>query len=252
MKVIALGDIHGRNIWQKIVDQNKDADKIVFIADYFDSKENISAQKQKDNFRNIIAFKRANMNKVVLLFGNHDFHYLKTTDQEYSGFQPLHKIDIQELLYEAIDQDLIQMCYLYKNILFSHAGVTKTWLKNTGYCTNEDPLYVFINDIFKYQPNAFKFTMGSNYSKHGDDITQSPIWVRSRSLYTDKIDGYIQVVGHTVMDTISGLNGSRKIYTNGMTVETSGVVFIDTLGTSGEYLEINNGKMIAKKINLEI
>lgn len=235
MKIIALGDTHGRMDWKNIT-ANDNSDRVIFIGDYFDTHDDISPRQQIENFKDIIAYKKANPKKVILLFGNHDYHYLRTTAEHYSGFQQWHKTDIQELLHKAIDENLLQMCCVFWNYLFVHARVTKTWCKANG--INMNDVERSINDLFKYKPNSFRFTAGENGSVYGDDICQTPIWVRPKSLYTDKISNYIQVVGHTTQDWISGLNGSRKIYTAGRTVETSGVIFIDTLGTSGEYLQI--------------
>lgn len=244
MRIIAFGDIHGRDIWEMIVAKN-DYNKVVFIGDYLDSREGISLQKQIDNFKNILAFKRANMDKVVLLTGNHDYHYLKTTNEKYSLYQPLMKINIRELLDKAIEENLLQICYTYNDIIFTHAGVTKTWCKANDIDLNN--LEKSINDLFRNKPNAFSFESGCKTSLNGDDISQSPIWVRPRSLYVDKIPNYTFIVGHTTNDTISGLNGCRKVYDpkSETMIETTGVVFIDTLGTSGEYLQIADDKMSA-------
>ena len=38
-KLVVIGDIHGRAVWRKIVDDNPDADKFIFLGDYFDSYE---------------------------------------------------------------------------------------------------------------------------------------------------------------------------------------------------------------------
>ena len=228
MKLIALGDTHGRRNWEKITAKN-DFDRVVFIGDYFDTHEDISAEQQIDNFKKIIAFKKANPEKVILLFGNHSFHYLKTIDEQYSGYQRFHAFDIQEALHKAIDERLLQMCYVSGNYLFSHAGVTQTWCRNNNIDINN--IEEQINDLFLYKPNSFKFTVGENYDNYGDDICQTPIWVRPRSLVMDRISNYIHVVGHTTQDKL-------LIY------ETA--IFIDTLGTSGEYLEITDG--VAKAV----
>jgi hypothetical protein len=232
MRIIALGDTHGRTKWKGIVSNTK-FDLVVFIGDYFDTHEEISPEQQKTNFQDLIAYKKANMDKVVLLFGNHDYHYLRTVSEIYSGIQLYHKTDIQEMLHMAIDEDLIQMCYVYENYLFTHAGVTKTWLYNTGYSSGQN-LPKFINNLFKYQPFAFRFTSGHYHSPYGDDVCQSPIWVRPYSLLKDMINGFIQVVGHTVQS---------KLILNPL------VVLIDTLGTSGQYLLIDNGQMSVLKHN---
>jgi len=225
MKTIAIGDTHGRDDWEKIVKKNA-ADKIVFMGDYFDSKDNkVSAAFQIYNFKNILQYKRENMDKVVLLFGNHDFHYISGDPNErYSGYQHLHSIEISQVIKEAINEGLLQMCYINDIYLFSHAGVTNTWLNQ--YWDGIDPIDVTINDLFKYKPKSFVFQMGRNWSETGDDVCQSPIWVRPRSLFADGIDGYKFVVGHTTANKISHVGE---------------IILIDTLGTSGEFLVIEDG-----------
>ena len=42
MKTITIGDTHGRSKWKNIVEKEKDADKIIFIGDYFDAKDGYS------------------------------------------------------------------------------------------------------------------------------------------------------------------------------------------------------------------
>ena len=51
-KLVAIGDIHGRDIWKQIVDQEQ-PDTVVFVGDYFDSFD-IPGKAQIDNFKNII------------------------------------------------------------------------------------------------------------------------------------------------------------------------------------------------------
>ena len=230
MKIIAIGDLHGRDIWKQIIwKQIEEYDKIIFIGDYFDSREDISAAEQKDNFKELLDFKKANPDNVVLLVGNHDYHYLPV-GETYSGFQEWQKTDIREMIEKALKEDLMQMTFLYNNYLFSHAGVTHTWLANQGY--NNEPIDTFINDLFKYKPLAFKFASGENHSPFGDDITQSPIWVRPASLIKDGVD-YVQVVGHTSQNEI-------YIHCN--------YLFIDTLGSSKEYLCIENNQTSILKL----
>lgn len=231
MKIIVLGDTHGRTIWKQIVEKEQDADIIVFIGDYFDTKEQIDNIQQLSNFKEIIEYKRQNFDKVVLLTGNHDFHYLPTSTQKYSGYQYWSKTDFGEVLSQAIKDENIQMCFKYENYLMTHAGITKTWAtKNNIDLNNIDNS---INELFKYQPNQFEFTIGRNRDQYGDDITQTPIWVRPWALGKDGLDNYIQVVGHTEQDSIQ---------------ITPNIILIDTLGTSKEYLEINNKQTIIKTI----
>jgi len=231
MKIIAIGDIHGRDSWKAIMNQNEDADKFIFTADYFDTHEKVSAQQQLSNFKDIIATKKQYPQRVILLIGNHDYHYLPSVSEHYSGYQPLHAFDFQEALKKAIKLGLMKMCHTEGNVLFVHAGIKKTWYGNNF--VSETFTARNVNDLFKYKPNAFGFTAGRKHDPYGDEICQSPVWVRPDSLRRDKIDGYKKVVGHTTQ---------KKLIVN------NDVILIDTLGTSGEYLQIKNGKITAKKI----
>ena len=105
MKIIALGDTHGRNYWQHIVSKNADADKFVFIGDYFDSKEDISPESQILNFERIIEFKKSNHDKVILLFGNHDYHYTDNVPikNKYSCYQFKHSHLISKLIMDSLN-----------------------------------------------------------------------------------------------------------------------------------------------------
>jgi predicted phosphodiesterase len=39
MKIVVLGDIHGRDIWKEIVAEDYDADCFVFLGDYVSSHD---------------------------------------------------------------------------------------------------------------------------------------------------------------------------------------------------------------------
>jgi hypothetical protein len=235
MKIIALGDIHGRPVWKSIV-ENETFDKIVFIGDYFDSKEGISGKDQRKNFKDIIHFKKSHPDKVVLLIGNHDYHYLKYVYQTYSGFQAFEQPAIQELLEDAISENLLQICYRWENFLFTHAGVTRHWFSVIfeKEFSDKSSLEDTLNDLFKTKRTAFGFMQGPMCEPNGDNSYQSPIWVRPYSLSLGMIDGFIQVVGHTIRPKIMPYQKDA----------VNGIVEIDTLGTSGEYLVIENGTII--------
>jgi hypothetical protein len=225
MKIVALGDTHGRSKWKEIVVEQKDADMIVFIGDYFDAKDGgYSANRQIENFKEIVQFKRDNPSKVVLLIGNHDFHYLNGVNETYSSYQFGYAKDINSVLQPAVDEGLLQMCYQYSSYFFSHAGLTKTWSNNNGIDMNN--LEDSVNELFRNDITKFKFTMGDNDSYGGNDITQTPIWVRPQSLVKDMVDDIICIVGHTQV--------------KGVTVmEEDNLILIDCLGTSDEYLVLD-------------
>lgn len=231
MKIIAIGDTHGRVLWKEIVQKEQDAEKIIFIGDYFDSRDNISTDEEIENFKEILEFKKNNMDRVVLLLGNHDFHYLKGAQEAYSGFQGLKFTDINEILEPAVLNQLVIGCYEHENYIFTHAGVTKTWCNDNNIDTTS--LSASINEALLVNPSAFRFAYGDNHSRSGNDVTQPPIWVRIPSLMEDKLDEKTFVVGHTTLKQLAIIDY---------------LIGIDTIGTSGEYLVIENNEPKATKL----
>jgi predicted phosphodiesterase len=216
-KIIAIGDIHGLDTWRQIVEQ--EFDKCIFVGDYFDSYD-IDTDTQIQNFKNILEFKKQNKDKVILLMGNHDLHYLLASER-YSGYQHYRAVDIKEALISGLaDEELLQYAHIEGDYLFSHAGVTKTWAKDKGV-----DLINPADSINDLSLNAFGFNENRDKSMCGEHKSQGPMWVRPQSLKEDAIEGYIQVVGHT---RHSPLLIEDKF------------IFIDSLW-DGQYLTINDG-----------
>ena len=226
MKTVILGDTHGRSHWKSIA-ASESPNRVIFIGDYFDSFDN-TAVEQMHNFQEIIDWKQSGQSEVIMLIGNHDYHYMRGVTQYYSGYQSGARPAIEQLLYE--NKNHMQMAYGMNRFLFSHAGVSTDWLKIHGY-DNESNLIDWINDMWKYKPNVFGFAGRDPY---GDSTISSPIWIRPHSLQKanrDTLrDQFIQVVGHTTqgkIDTEGKSTGGRYYY-------------IDTLGTSGQYMIIED------------
>jgi predicted phosphodiesterase len=229
MKTLVLGDTHGRDYWKGIV-ASENPDRVIFIGDYFDSFDN-TAVEQMHNFKEIIDWKQSGQSEVIILIGNHDYHYMRGVSQYYSGYQSGARPAIEQLLED--NKQHLQMAYGMNGFIFTHAGVSYDWLKIHGY-DNESNLIDWINDMWKYKPNVFGFAGRDPY---GDSTISSPIWIRPYSLQKanrDTLrDQFIQVVGHTTqgkIDTEGKSTGGRYYY-------------IDTLGTSGEYMVINNDEI---------
>ena len=203
MKTVILGDTHGRDLWKQIVEVESDADRIIFLGDYFDSFD-LPGVVQLQNFLDIIEFKKNSDKEVVLLFGNHDYHYMPGfTGIGYSGYQ--HGLAYQ--FRDAISENLehLHMAYLFEDVLCSHAGIGMEWVErhfpNTKITDLQSVsmLVDSINDHFKYKPNIFEF---NGFNPYGDNTYQTPIWIRPASLIkankgTILKETVIQVVGHT-------------------------------------------------------
>ncbi len=227
-KIIAIGDLHGRDTWEKIVEKEKDADKIVFIGDYFDSFD-ISFDEQYKNYCRICAFKQEYPEQIILLIGNHEYHYLWWIAKEkYSGFQEKYSEKITQAIRNSITEGWLQMAYQEEQYLFTHAGVTQTWMDaNYDVTKHEGNLADEINEIFSDCPEAFRFTASNPLDNTGDSITQSPIWVRPRALQSDAIEGFIQIIGHTSIKS---------------PIFDSNLIMIDCFDHCNKYLAIIDGK----------
>lgn len=230
MKIVVIGDTHGRDYWADVVaETNMDKiDKFIFIGDYFDSF-NLPIVTQLINFKKILEFKRTYPDKVILLMGNHDMHYTTNFSGKYSGYQYHSAPDIQALIMPAIEEGLLQVCAVIDGVIYTHAGVSEVWCKNNN--INIDNLEDELNTALKLNRGIYEFTYGRNYSNYGDDVTQSPIWIRPNSLHKSKLEGFKQVVGHTHHDIIR---------------EVDGVWFTDVLDKIRQYLVVDDGKATIK------
>ena len=241
MKLVAIGDIHGRDIWKQIVAKEQDADEFVFVGDYFDSFT-VKGPDQYNNFLDIIEFKKQSKVPVILLIGNHDHHYYPgVEDSGTSGYQTLLAPSIKYVVNE--NKQYLQAAYQVGEFVFTHAGLSSEWLDDTIKDWNADNVVEKVNELFQYQPGKIAYR---SYKQVGDQVYgaqgygneafQGPIWIRPSALMTankktlrKKI---IQVVGHTPQDTIDieGKSTGGRYY------------FIDTLEyNQGQYLIVKDG-----------
>jgi hypothetical protein len=238
-KITIIGDIHGRNTWKKIIEQNDDSYLFIFVGDYFDSFY-IDITEQMHNFRDIITFKKENPDKVITLIGNHDFHYTSGCIGSYSGFNYSTYYNMKLELDTLIKEGVLQLAYQFDKYLFTHAGITKTWANEVG--IDVDNLVDSLNEYLIYKPTVFNFRLGKNLSPYGDDVTQGPLWVRPISLLDDGLD-YIHIVGHTQKVTVTSLLDDENDF---------GCILVDCLEYN-QYLEIlndgDNFKLNVKKLN---
>lgn len=250
-KIVVIPDLHGLGIWKYIITQNEDADLYIFLGDYLDSF-NILGEEQGKNLLDIIEFKKRNTDRVILVLGNHDIHYWPGIgDTGTSGYQA-DMAPTFTWIFEN-NKDLFQMAYKHENILFTHAGFAPTWIESlVKYANipeelvqwNTETIDQVINNIWKYKPYSFLFRDYNGRSDpYGDNPWQSPIWIRPKSLMADskmlaKTNNLIQIVGHTQQNQIDikGKSTGGHYY------------FIDTLGTSREYLVIDNGEFKTEKV----
>lgn len=231
MKIIAVGDIHGRDTWKKVVDKELDFDQFVFVGDYLDDFPPATGESIFKNLVDIITFKRLAPDKVTVLYGNHELHYMRPEGEGecYSGYNS--EFAMRYGVFLKSQRHLMRLAYQYEDILFTHAGVTRTWAHTWGVLpSSTGELAPSINRVFKTMPEAFRFFPGDT-SRYGEDGNQGPLWVRPQSLLADLHPDIRQVVGHTHVEHIE-----FKGYKNS-------VALIDTGNASGDYLKIVDGVM---------
>ncbi|MDR3131075.1 MAG: metallophosphoesterase [Treponema sp.] len=213
---LAIGDVHGRDFWKRCI--NRDFTEFYVLGDYFDSLE-LPYRKQYRNFMELAERAREDR-RIKLCLGNHDYHYLPEVKERYSGYQESRCREIGQILEKNLD--LIRVVYVTAgNLIISHAGVSAWFMKRmeeAGYAGPED-----INRAFAEDPSALSFN-GENY--FGDDVTQSPLWIRPASLELQPVPGYSQIAGHTPVEEISSI--SLRDSEGGLIT----ITYIDTCGKS--------------------
>jgi hypothetical protein len=197
MKICAISDIHGSTLWKDIVARERNGiDHFVFLGDYFDSKSrDTTPDEQANNFDDILEFKEE-FGNVDLLIGNHDLQYIggARTNQFKLHTQML----VDDTLMNLIRNGTLQVCVAYDGYLFSHAGISSVWMKEHGLASIAN-----INNAFRYNPLLVDFVNKPNGSLSGDNIYQSPLWIRPNSLCEFALSDYHQVVGHTRIEEVT-------------------------------------------------
>lgn len=72
MKIVVIGDIHGKLIWKDILDK-ENPDQVIFLGDYISTHGLESTEQQLSNLEDILNYKRNHSDNVILLRGNHEF-----------------------------------------------------------------------------------------------------------------------------------------------------------------------------------
>ena len=126
-----------------------------------------------------------------------------------SGFQNKYAWTIHNILQPMYENNDLKACKVINNYLFVHAGISKTWCENYNINVNnleEEVNNLFSKEIFafSFQPSPYinKLSYRNSSDPYGDNTWQSPMWIRPYSLMVDKLDNFIQIVGHTGHDDL--------------------------------------------------
>lgn len=254
MKIVVLGDIHGRLIWGDIIAE-ENPDRVIFLGDYVATHGDISAEQQLSNLEDILNYKEENPDKVTLLRGNHDTQHLGYYWAQCSGWDGKVWGTMSQTEFKNRFLNLTQWMYIDDDLktIFSHAGVSKVWLKSVekhiiSKCgsqyddgtIDEEVLLTLINNIEPCE--LFGFTPNWRGDYYGNSTTQPLTWIRPESLRDCNVEGWNQVVGHTPV--------KRQIIDFGSIVGTKEHIWLcDALGIN-QYLVIDNGTFQPKTLKL--
>ena len=188
MKILINPDIHGRIFWKYSIEHKDEFDKIIFLGDYLDAYSPDLLLKEKDNFKEIIQFKKDNPDKVILLLGNHDCHYINDKIYTASRYNSAKHDSYQKIFLDNID--LFQLIYIYDKYLFSHAGVYQKWM---------DLNKLTLKDLLDYDLDKLSKSLNwIDYFRGGFYDVGSCIWADIRDSGTEKLlKGYYHIFGHT-------------------------------------------------------
>lgn len=206
-QILVIPDVHGRSFWKDAVAQNTDK-PIVFLGDYLDpyGHENISQEEALTNFKEIIAFKQANKDRVTLLIGNHEIHYIDTLWQfgrkDTIRAEQIHKLIIDNLsLFSIASHAEIDG----NTFLFTHAGIVEAWWKKHFPNTPTDARSICnaLNEKMKSMETFSVFIdnalMDVSKLRRGEAEAGSCLWadVDEHSSRSDFFHGIFQIFGHT-------------------------------------------------------
>ena len=202
-----IGDIHGKITWKELVDE----DSInIFVGDYFDPYNWMAFVDLQRNFQDIIDFKKNHPDKVVLLYGNHDYQYLSGVSEKYSRYNMQNAARITALFAE--NESLFHgIAYaIGDKHMVTHAGITKPWVRKylpeaIGFPPGK--MEHAVNALWSINKSAFSFRSNAEFDDfYGESAEHSPLWVRPIMLgYNNVYHGtdIIQIVGHSKVDTIT-------------------------------------------------
>ena len=194
-KILIIPDVHGRKFWHKAKELIDEVDQVVFLGDYLDpySREGITFEDALNEFEQILEFKEKHSDKVVLLVGNHDMHYIQLEFMNCSRLNVYRRVEIHDLFMNNIDK--FQLIHEIDSYLFSHAGVYLEWTKKYQITLQE------LFDFKKFLKGRWNTLEDVSYTRGGWCKVGSCVWADIRESVSNELPVMFkrQIVGHTQM-----------------------------------------------------
>lgn len=253
MKVLTIGDIHGRTAWKDFADipnllsadENTagtlsfvpEYDKYIFAGDYTDSFD-VEDRDILMNLLHIIRFKRLYPNHVILLWGNHDVSYY--INQPWlplrywcSGFRGTMHHDLYTIFNESYNY--FQLSFQIDKYIWTHAGIHDGWYRHRFLPALKD----FDNFGFKLDTLSDKLNFAFDRKMEcifdvdplrGGTGTKvgGPLWLHKSFAIHKPLTGYHQITGH---------NPVRDIET--IVMKNRSITLCDCLGDIDKFYTLN-------------
>lgn len=201
--LVIIPDVHGRAFWREAVEARPE-DEFIFLGDYLDPypQEGVSDAEAFGGLQDIIDFKKQNPDRMTLLWGNHDLHYLYP---ELLGS----RYDFDNAVRNAhsfwSNQHLFKMAYETvaggKRFLFSHAGVVKGWISQTYPGLDEEDISADFFNSLVGNPHFMKALEDVSVKRGGDKPYGSIVWadILEHLDKENQYPGIVQVFGHSML-----------------------------------------------------
>ena len=208
--LIIIPDVHGRTFWREAVegigDPGHEEDKVVFLGDYIDPywQEGIYPEDAYAGLEEIVALKRRNPDRVVLLLGNHDLGYLDpdicTCRRDYDRAEKLKRLFEDNL-------DLFDLVHVEprngRKVLFSHAGIAQEWVRGWKDLLGDEFRPERLNELLHGDSAGrealFCALADVSWYRGGSAPVGSPVWADVDEYLDGEplLPGYYHIFGHS-------------------------------------------------------
>lgn len=204
MLIGIVPDVHQTTFFIEMVENNiNHLDKLVFLGDYVDNWEaekwwNISIHNPINIVNKVVSYKKKYGDKIELLLGNHCLAYISQNpiSKKVSGHQHKYDKEIEQVYLDNLEY--FKIAVEYESWVISHAGFSKTWVNNQidrGWNKEKISIIDWCNKMIQKKHFGY-FDWTGRISPNGDEVTQTPTWIRPFSLAKDSYFKN-QIVGHS-------------------------------------------------------
>lgn len=200
MEFIVIPELYGNQSWKLTAASKNSYNKIIFLGNYlnFHGTYPRNSNVLVKNFEDLIKFASQNKDKVELLIGWNDLHYLwpsefPTTRRVYTRYDDVVKLFKNNL-------SLFKTCYTYRDYLFCNGLITRDWydsvkdkahhLLNNSYVSLEYTL----NGMLNYASTRKLLSQEGYDSLRNNRDFAGPLGTKKSDLYSTPISGFKQVI----------------------------------------------------------